>query len=381
MAKSKQKGNKTLTVRRITKKDERQRGGFFFRLKTDEWIKAYALFSPDPEADNNSGYFEYLEHYDKSNNQFVPCTGDDCYMCELGDNPSPRALTLWYFPDNPEKEKLKVLKLNGYMIRDFSEIEEEEGGVIGRRFRVKRLSDKGEYRVSPQSDKPLGKKEIKQLLKDAAENKIVFDELVLRQARAAFDKQDAVGALQEADDDDDDDDDDDESETQARKGKPKSDSKSKSKQDEDEDDDEDEDEDDDENESDDDDDSDESDDDDDDDDEDEDSDDDSDDDEDEDEDESEDEDEDEEAATLEGAKFTVVSTNEKDETITVKHEGKNTKLWVGQDLDVDWDAVKKGAEITVEAAKDDEGDWVLTKIKAKADKKGKGGKGKGGKKK
>jgi hypothetical protein len=82
-------------------------------------------------------------------------------MCELGDNPSVRASTLWYFPDNANGEKLKVLKLNGYMIRDFGEIEQEEGGVLGKRFRVKRLSDKGEYRVSPQTDKPLKKAEIK----------------------------------------------------------------------------------------------------------------------------------------------------------------------------------------------------------------------------
>lgn len=231
MAKTKTK-TKGLAVRRVNKASERKQGGFFMRLKTDEWLKAYALFTPDPEAADNPGYFEYFEHYDKSNNQYVPCAGDDCYMCELGDNPSVRALTLWYFPDNPNGEKLKVLKLNGYMIRDFAEIESEEGGVLGRKFRVKRLSDKGEYRVTPQTDKPLKKTEIKAILKaaiakDASEYRggttpMDFEALTLRQLKAALDKNEAVDSLTEDDDDDDDDEDEDEPKggKKTRRGKP-----------------------------------------------------------------------------------------------------------------------------------------------------------------
>jgi hypothetical protein len=46
-------------------------------------------------------------------------------------------------------------------------------------------------------------------------------------------------------------------------------------------------------------------------------------------------------------------------------DGKNTKLWTAEGVDPDWDVVKKGAEITIDAATDDEGDWVITKLKVK----------------
>jgi hypothetical protein len=381
--KTKDKAKCGLQVRRVKDKKERQTGGFFMRLKTDEWMKAYALFIPDPEAENNSGYFEYFEHYDKPNNQYVPCAGDDCYMCELGNNPSVRALTLWYFPDNENGQKLKVLKLNGYMIRDFAEIQEEEGGVMGRRFRIKRLSDKGEYRVSPQQDKPLTKAVIKELLKSAAKGKdentasaIDFEALTLRQLKAALEKNDAVSSLTDDDDEDDDDDDDDEDVAESsKKGKEKG-TKKKDEEDDDDENDDDEDEedddeeDDDEEEEEDDDDSD-----------DDDDDEDDDDDDDEEESESESESEDEEDEEIKGQKFTVVSTSERDETITVKIDGKNAKLWLAEGVDADWDVVKKGAEITVNAVKDDEGDWLISSLKSKKAKEGKKeGKGKGKKK-
>lgn len=343
-------------MRTVAKKEDRKQGGFFLRLKTDEWMKAYALFSPNPEEDGNTGWYEYFEHYDKSNNMYVPCLGDDCYMCELGENPSTRALTLWYFPDNPEKEKLKVFKMNGYLIRDFTEIDEEEGGVLGRKFRIKRLSDKGEYRPSVQQDKPLLKKEISRLLKLASESGMDFPTLVQKQAKAAYDKVAAVNALTEEDDDDTEDEDEEEEDEapKSRRGKPSTKAKAPEpdEEEEEDEDEEDENEDDDEDESEEDDDSDDS--------EDEDEDDDEDDDE-----EEEEEDEESDDDSIEGENFTVVATSESDETVTVKLDGKNTKLWMGEGVDVDWDVVKKGAEITVSALKDDEGDYVITALKPK----------------
>jgi hypothetical protein len=376
LAKTKEK-SKGIEIRQIKTKKERKSGSLFTRLKTDEYIKGYALFSPDPEADKNPFWFEYLEHYDKSNNQYVPCVGDDCYMCELGDNPSPRALTVFYFPDADDKDKFKVFKMNGYLIRDFNEIDEEEGGVLGRKFRIKRLSDKGEYRATPQADKKLSSKEIKALIKEAIETfKLDLEKLVLGQAQAAIKKVSAVDALTEEDDDDD------EEETKTKRGKDKSKnskSKSKDEDDDDDDDDDDEDEDDDDDDEDDDDSDDDDSDDDDDEDDDEDDDDDSDDDDDDDDDdesdddddeESDDDDDDEEESELKNQKVTVTSTSEKDEIISGKldGEGKATKLYVGEGLDVDWDKVKKGAEITVSAKKDDEDDWVLTAVKVAAGK-------------
>ena len=368
---SKPKGG--LQVRRVNNAKERRTGGFFMRLKTDEWMKAYALFTPDPEADKNPGYYEYFEHYDNSNSQYVPCAGDDCYMCELGENPSVRALTLWYFPDNANGEKLKVLKLNGYMIRDFGEIEAEEGGVLGKRFRIKRLSDKGEYRVSPLTDKPLMKREISALLKEAAskdagENKgsgpIDFEELALKQLKSALAKVDAVNGLTDSDDDDEDDEDEEEDEKpKARRGKakaqpePEDDEEEDDEEDEDEEEEEDEDED--ENEDDEEEDEEEED------DEDEEEEEEEEDEEEDDDEEAEDDDEEEEDEnpSMTKEKFTVVSTNESDETVTVKLDGKNTKLWLGTGVEADWDVVKKGAEIIVDAITDDEGDWVLSSLK------------------
>ncbi len=337
-------------IRRIRSKNERGSASIFTRLKTDEYFKGHALFSPNPELENNPGWFEYMEHYDNSNNQYVPCTGEDCYMCDLGENPSGRALTVWYFPDNAEKEKIKVLKANGYMIRDFVEIDDEEGGVLGRRFRIKRLSDKGEYRITPQQDKPLTKAQIKEYLTLIPD----LEEMMEKQARAAIKKAHATAALSETDDDDadDDDDDDDEEDEQpkARRGSPKN----SPKVEEDEDDEDDEEEDDEEEEDEDDEDE----------DEDEDADEDDDDeDEDEDEEDAEDEESDEdEDDSLTGQKFTVVSTSEKDEIITVKLNGKNEKMWFNEGVDADWDVVKKGATVTIDAAKDSEGDYVITKL-------------------
>jgi hypothetical protein len=367
----------------VTNKKERQTGGFFMRLKTDESLRAYALFSPDPEAEKNPGYYEYFEHFDKPNNTSVPCGGDDCYMCELGDSPSVRASTLWYFPDNPNGEKLKILKLNGYMIRDFAEIDAEEGGVLGRLFRVKRLSDDGKYRVSAQAAvKPLKKGEISELLKAAMAKTanemksgtmpMDLEAIALRQLKAALAKQEAVDSLTE--DDDDDDEDEKDEKPKSRRGKPKEEVEDETDDDEDEDEDED--------------DSDESDDDDEDENDDEESDEDEDEDsndDDEDEDENDDEDSDEEESeSMEKSKFEVVSASEKDETITVKIDGKSTKLWVGEGVEPDWDIVKKGAEITVDAEQDEEGDWVITKLttkKPKADGGKKSDKKKSGKKK
>lgn len=353
MAKTRQ-----LSVRTVKTKKDRNTGGFFTRLKTDEWLKAHALFTPDPEAAKNPGYYEYFEHYDKTNNLFVPCAGDDCYMCELGDNPSGRAITLLYFPENPEKEKFKILKLNGFMIRDFGEIEEEEGGVLGRYFRIKRLDDNGKYRVSVSTDrKKLTSAEVKALLKEAAENKMDLPALTMNQLRAALKKVEGVNAL--SDDDDDDDDEDEETTTKARKGKEEKKSKAKDEdEDETDDDDEDEedeaddeeDEDEDENE----------------DEDEEDEDEDGDDEEDEeDSDDSDEEDEDEsgEATELKGVE--VVNVSEKDETVTVKIDGKSKKMWCGDGFEIDFEKVKKGVTADFTVMTDDEGDYIITGYKVK----------------
>jgi hypothetical protein len=46
-------------------------------------------------------------------------------------------------------------------------------------------------------------------------------------------------------------------------------------------------------------------------------------------------------------------------------DGTKVKLFVGQDLEPDWDEIKKGVTIIVDALKDDEGDLVMTDLKVK----------------
>lgn len=348
-----------------TKKDRATGLSIFHRLKTQERMVAYALFKPDPEADDNPGYKEYLEHYDKANNSFVPCVGENCYMCAQDDTPNGRALTLWYFPDNDAKERLKLFKLNGWLIRDFEEIEEEFGGVYGKKFRIKRTSDKGEYRISDPIDKPLKEKELAKLV--GSDDVPDIDDLLIRQYKSAAEKAKATAAMTDADDDDDDEDDEDE-QPKARRGRAKVEEPETDDDEDEEDEDEEDEESDDEDES------------------DEEDEEESDEDEDEngdDEDEDADEEEDEdEQKTLAKAKFEVVKTDKTEETVTVKIDGKNTKLWVGEGMSVDYAALKKGVTITVDAVTDEEGDWILTKLNvAKAkDEKSSGKKATSGKK-
>jgi hypothetical protein len=37
-------------------------------------------------------------------------------------------------------------------------------------------------------------------------------------------------------------------------------------------------------------------------------------------------------------------------------------MWLGDGLEVDYDEVKRGVEVTIDAVPDDEGDWIIVKI-------------------
>lgn len=359
MAKTKtKKGNKAekSLVRVVRTKEERSRPSVFLRLKTDEAFKAYAIFEPDPELEDNPGYFEYYDHYDRQANSYVPCAGDRCPFCAANDNPSTRALTVWYFPDAGDvKDQIKVFTMNYNTINDSTDESEDEDGIIGKKVRIKRLDDRGGYKVRiVKGDKALTKSELKKVLKQLEE---LFPNglqgLVEKQLKAQMERLKAVAAL-------DDDDNDDEPATKTRKGKAVEDDDNDDDEDEDDEEDEDEEEDDEE----------------DDDDEDDDDDDDDEDSNDDDDDGDDDEDDSDDDESLVGAEVEVTSTNEKDEFINGKLDGNKVKLWANDGVDVDWDTVKKGATVIVNAEKDDEGDWIFTEIAVK------GGKGKkGGKKK
>jgi hypothetical protein len=343
-----------LKVRRVMSQEDRKRPSVFMRLKTGEKFVANALFEPDPTpSDENPGYFEYMDHYDATANQYVPCAGDQCPFCRVNDNPSTRAMTVWYFPENDVNDRIKVFTMNFSTTEDISDIAEEEDGIFGKSFRVKRLSDKGEYRVRPMSEKPLTKAAAKKIMSDP--NFPNLEEIVDRQLKAQWERLKAAEMLEE-DDDDEDEDDEDTTPATARKGRAKV-ADPEEDEDVDEDEEEDEEEEDVEDEE----------------DEDEDEEEEDDEDEDEDEDEAEAEDEEEEAEVISGT-YAVVTTDEANETVTVKVGSDESEIWLSEGMELDFDEIKKGTKMKVEAVQDDDGDWVASEISVvKATRKATGG--------
>jgi hypothetical protein len=348
-------------VRKVGSKEDRKRPSVFMRLKTDESFKGIALFEPDPELDDNPGYLEYYDHYDKQANQYVPCAGDKCPFCAANDNPSTRALTVWYFPEAADsKDQIKVFTMNYGTISDITDESEEEDGILGKKIRIKRLSDKGDYKVKVLGDKPLTKTELKKAQKAlSAKFEDGLEAVVERQLITQMERLKALEALEE-------DEDEDEDEEEEIPAKSKSKAKAKAEPEEDEDEEEEEEEEDEEEEE------------------------EITDEEEEEEDEEEEEEEDEEEEEAEeeeiaGGSYEIVKVNEKDEIFDLKGSDGKVKMWLGEGVDVDYDDAKAGAKVKVDATQDDEGDWIITnfKITRKAGKAGgKGGKGgKGGRKK
>src|SRR5262245_20767554 len=176
------------------------------RLKTDEYFTAIALFEPDPKLEDNPGYFEYYDHWDEQANQYVPCTGEKCPFCAANINPSIRALTTWYYPQNDPKDRLKIFTMNNSTIQAISDEAEMEGGLLGKTVRVKRLSDKGDYRVRTAPGKALSKTEVKKAMTEIEERfpKGVRD-LVEKMLASQMQRLKALEALDDQDDDDDED--------------------------------------------------------------------------------------------------------------------------------------------------------------------------------
>jgi len=330
-------------------------------LKADESFRGVALFEPDPEASEkgeNPGYYEYYDHYDKAGNTYVPCSGEDCPFCAANDNPSTRALSAWYFPDaGDQKDQIKLFTMNFSTVEALTDEAEEEDGILGKKIRIKRLDDRGNYRIKVLPDKPLTKKQQTELLKRLEEEILQgngMEGLVVAQLKRQIERLKALDLLEDdSDEDDDDDEDDDEApkrRTTTRRGKPAPEPEDEEDDEDDEDEDEDEDDENDEAE-----------------------DEDTDDDDEEDEDEEDEEDEEAEDEEEEGAPdkiaagvFTIVKINRKDEIFDMENEEHGElKMWLGDGLDVDYEAIKKGAVVVVDAAQDDEGDLILTAIKLK----------------
>lgn len=314
MAKTKDR----LKVRGVKTKNDRRRPSVFMRLKPDESFKGIALFEPDPEISDNPGYYEYYDHWDQQGQQYVPCAGENCPFCAANDNPGTRAMTVWYFPEAPDaKDQIKVFTMNYSTINDISDESEEEDGILGKKIRIKRLDDRGSYKVKVLSDKPLTKKEIKALISRLEETfKDGLEGVVLGQLKRQIERLKAIDALDDDDDADTDDEDDDEKDE-----KPKS-SKRGKKVDEDEE---------------------------------------------ESEEESDDDDEDEdgeeesgEAEGIEDATYELLKVSKKNNSITVEHDGEEVEMTADENTDVA--DFKKGDSVVISAEYDEDEEWVLTAI-------------------
>jgi hypothetical protein len=396
------------------------------RLKPDESFKGVALFEPDPEAENNPGYFEYYSHWDQQGNTYVPCAGDKCPFCAANINPSTQALTAWYFPQaGDKKDQIKIFTMNYSTTQEASDEAEDEDGVMGKVVRLKRLSEKGDYRFKVTAEKGLTKTELKKVMADFEEKfPDGLRELIMGQLRREMER---LRALEAMEDDDDYTDEEEEEAPKARRGTRAA-APVEEETDEDEEEDEDEEADEDEqdetpenieeetfeilsarlkqgyivvgddirlyasddagiddfkkgdevvvtaewtededeggyyllteisaadeveeeepedeaDESDEEDEGEEE--------------------ADEDEDEAE-EDEEEGEGPISSATYEVVSVQERDEILTLKGaDNKRIKMWVGEGVDPDYDAVIKGANVTVDAEQDEEGDWIITAL-------------------
>src|SRR5215467_7264690 len=324
-------------IRTVRSREERKRPSVFLRLKADESFRGVALFEPDPEASEkgeNPGYYEYYDHYDKAGNTYVPCSGEDCPFCAANDNPSTRALSAWYFPDaGDQKDQIKLFTMNFSTVEALTDEAEEEDGIQGKKIRIKRLDDRGNYRIKVLPDKTLTKKQQTDLLKRLEEDVLSgngLEGLVIAQLKRQIERLKALDLLEDEDDDEDEDEaPKSRTRTTTRRGKP-------APEPEDEEDDEDED---DEDEA------------------------------DEDE-EGDEEDEDEEESEtpdkITAGVFTIVKINKTDETFDLRSdEHGDLRTWLGDGLDVDYGTIKKGAVVVVDASQDEEGDLILTSIKIK----------------
>lgn len=232
------------SVARVTDESERKSGSSdFISLDEGEKFLGYFLGEADPKIDDKA-YFEYKVHW--INNGSVPCAGENCPMCEDGDRPRTKAMTLWLVTQDERgnelgkngEGELRIYDMSISVIKQFTELRSEDEKIKGRLFRVSRPDEKT-YLVLPKQDF-LKATQVKELLKsDGAPD---FEQMLTSKLRKAMEGTALARAMEDDDDPppargkgakkakpDDDDDDDDKS-----KGKGKSKPKDEPEDDEDE---------------------------------------------------------------------------------------------------------------------------------------------------
>jgi TolA-binding protein len=84
------------------------------------------------------------------------------------------------------------------------------------------------------------------------------------------------------------------------------------------------------------------------------------------EDEDEEEEEDETPDEIKAGVFEVVKVNRRDEIFDLNSDDYgDVKMWLGDGIEVDYDVIKKGVQVVLDAAQDEEGDLIITAIKQK----------------
>lgn len=96
--------------KRIRSEEDRRSGSSqFLSIDEGENFVGYALFEADPSVDDPA-YYEFAMHWIGSPGQkgsgSVPCADDNCPLCEDGDRPKTRAYSLWLVTQDANKNKL-----------------------------------------------------------------------------------------------------------------------------------------------------------------------------------------------------------------------------------------------------------------------------------
>lgn len=210
---------KKFKPKRITSAEQRNAGrGQFVRLKNvNDQFLGYALFKPDPELDDNPGWYEFEQHYTPATG-YVACFGEDCPVCEMGDNPSSRGIGAFLVvpkeDSDPETEgEVKLFEMNFYVVQEFVDYESDDG-VQGRLFRIKRQEGQGKYAIRMKKDK-ITQKQVKAVI--GADDFPEIEKGIVKRMAAVAEELDVTEAM-EADEDEEEKD---EKPTKARKGKEK----------------------------------------------------------------------------------------------------------------------------------------------------------------
>lgn len=196
---------KTWTPKRVRSEEERGGGrSEYIRLDEGERFTGVALFEGDP-AKNETGYYEYMEHFDVNARRSVPCSGDECPLCEDGDRPKVRALTLWAVTKDEkghdlDEPKLRIFQANWNVIKILTDMRSDDDPIKGQSFKISRLDDRGNYMLTLRPKGKMSATEVKELLKsDEAPD---FDAMVTNRLQRAMEGYSVRKALDDDEDED-----------------------------------------------------------------------------------------------------------------------------------------------------------------------------------